>query len=456
MESNQQKMRVKTTLIFLQDLSATSNNFPFFNYIRLIRNGMRQRTHLGYFHYRHVIFFFIFHPSSFILHFVITPNLPFKILAHAKPLASCRVDIRKANGLVLASPIRCPDDLPRFDNSAMDGYAVRSLDVRDASKANPVLLRLIGEVHAGSSKQLVVKKGLAVRIATGAPVPTGADAVVMQEYCECEGPLLRVHDAEPHGGNIRRRGEEIRRGQIALKKGHPLNPGSIAWLATMGVKTVAVHRPPRVGLLRSGTEVVEWGRAPRVHQVRDAHGISLPLALQKMGFDVEIPAIVRDDLDQTIRAFSRLLKACDLVITTGGVSVGARDLFHAAAQTTRLKTIFHKVSQKPGKPMVFAKRGTKLWFGLPGNPVASLVCFYLYVKPCLHGMMGHPHVEPEWFGAKTAESFHSNPRRTDFLRGHLEHVTFAESRVPLPQVCGRQCSRQILPSSRLRGRSHAA
>ncbi len=147
-----------------------------------------------------------------------------------------------------------------------------------------------------------------------------------------------------------------------------------------------------------------------------------------MGLEVETPPIVHDDLKQTIRAFLILLKKCDLVITTGGVSVGDRDLFHAAAKSIGLKTVFYKVSQKPGKPMVFAKRGSKLWFGLPGNPVASLVCFYLYVKPCLLRMMGHSHVEPEWFGAEAAEKFWPNARRTDFLRGCLKNgrVTFAE------------------------------
>ena len=374
--------------------------------------------------------------SALILRFVITPDLAIrKILANAKPLPSCRMDIRKTDGLVLASHVCCPDGLPRFDNSAVDGYAVKAADVRGASKARPVSLRLIGEVHAGSSNQPVVKKGLAVRIATGARIPPGADAVVMQEYCERKGTVLRVCDTEPRWGNIRRRGEEIRRGQIALRKGQTLNSGSIAWLATMGIKTALVHRPPRVGLLRSGNEVVEWGVSPQPHQVRDAHGVSLPLALKKiysassgMELEVKMPSIVRDDMKQTVRAFSMLLKDCDLVVTTGGVSVGERDLFHAAAKTYGLKTIFCKVSQKPGKPMVFARRGPKLWFGLPGNPVASLVCFYLYVKPCLLRMIGHPHVEPEWFEAKAAEAFRPNARRTDFLRGCLKNgrVTFAE------------------------------
>ena len=310
----------------------------------------------------------------------------------------------------------------------MDGYAVRSCDIDRASTKHPVSLRLMGEIHAGSPLCFRVEKECAVRVSTGSRIPPGTDAVVMQEDCRVEGNTVFVQALESRWGNIRRKGEEIRKHQIALPKGTVLQPGSLAWLATMGIRQVSVYHRPKVGLLRSGTEVVDWGQSPRAYQIRDAHGVSLPLALQQMGFDVQMPAIVGDNLSLVTRAYGKLLSSCDLLITTGGVSVGDRDLFHAAARAHHVTTIFHKVSQKPGKPMAFGKRGSKIWFGLPGNPVASLVCFYLYIRPALLKMMGHPHPSSTWFEVKTAESYRSNPRRTEFLRGFLEkgRVTFAE------------------------------
>jgi molybdopterin molybdotransferase len=239
---------------------------------------------------------------------------------------------------------------------------------------------------------------------------------------------------EPPGSNIRRRGEEIRRGQIALQQGTLLNAGSTAWLATMGVKTVSVHRRPRVGVLRSGNEVVELERSPRPFQVRDAHGISIASALEAMGCDYVMPPIVGDEMTETVRAFRKLLVACDLVLTTGGVSVGDRDLFREAARKLGVKEMFHGIAQKPGKPLAFGAHGKKLWFGLPGNPVSALVCFYIYVRPALLKMAGHREVLPQWFEALAAHPMTTDSKKTIFARG-----TLRDGKVSLAEKQGSHC-----------------
>ena len=350
-----------------------------------------------------------------------------KILFHARPLAAERVHVGDACGLVLASDIRAADDLPRFDNSAMDGFAVHSADIRGAAGENPATLRVIGEVQAGSSFGKKMGPGCAVRISTGAPVPRGADAVVMQEECEVRGSHVIIRGSEPKRGNIRFRGEEIQKGRIALHRGMRLNPGSVAWLATMGIHKAPVFRRPRVGLLRSGGEVVDIGMTPRTNQVRDAHGLSLSLALREMGMDLNVAPIVRDDPSSIRRAFSKLMASCDVVLTTGGVSVGRHDLFLGVAGKLGVKTIFHKIAQKPGKPMAFGKKDGRLWFGLPGNPVSSLFCFYYYVRPALLKMSGRRDFMPQWFEAISSISVKRHPRRTEFMRGRLERgqVVFA-------------------------------
>ncbi len=352
-----------------------------------------------------------------------------KIFLHAKALRLEQLDIREANGRVLAADVQAADDLPRFDNSAMDGFALRAGDIRGASKKHPVSLRLIGEIQAGSSFRKKLPSQCAVRISTGAPMPPGADAVVMQEYCAVRGAMVMICGTEPKGANVRFRGEEIRKGRIALRRGTRLNPGSIAWLATMGIRKVSVFRRPRVGLLRTGNEVVEPGRFPRPDQVRDAHGLSLSLALREMGIDLKIEPIVRDNSPAIRRAFSKLMACRDVVLTTGGISVGKHDFFHEAARRIGVRRIFHKISQKPGKPMVFGKKSAKLWFGLPGNPVSSLFCFYHYVRPALLKMTGRSNFLPQWFEAISSIPVRRNPRRTEFMRGRLDRgrVVFARN-----------------------------
>lgn len=358
---------------------------------------------------------------------MITPEEALRrVLQHARPFKARSLALRDACGMILAKDVKCQDSLPRFDQSAMDGYAVRHQDIAKASPSLPVFLKLIGEVQAGSKAYPKLQKGCAVQISTGARIPPGADTVVMQEDCKVQESVIAIHTAEGRGDNIRYRGEEIRKRKIALSKGTRLNPGSLAWLASMGIDQVSVYPPPRIGLLRSGNELMSMGKKLKSYQIRDTHGISLPLAMKEIEIEPNVLPIVSDDLPKTKSAFSKLLATSDIAITTGGISVGKHDLFQEIAKSFGVKEIFYKVSQKPGKPLYFGKIGSKLWFGFPGNSVSALVCYYIYTRPALLKIMGLP--LPEWFQAKAGESFPTHPKRVQFLRGHYKNgiVTFAE------------------------------
>jgi molybdopterin molybdotransferase len=365
---------------------------------------------------------------------MITPDQAFEIIfRHSFPRKTISINLLKCSGIVLAEDVHSGDHLPRFNNSAMDGYAVRAEDIKNARPNNPISLKLIGEIHAGSAPRLKLKKDTAIRISTGAAIPSGADAVVMQEFCQKNGNEILVKDHEPLWGNIRKKGEEIRKGQIALRKGIILNPGSIAWLHTMGIQNVSVFRPLKIGLLRTGNEIYKKGMI-QSHQIRDAHGVSLKLALQDLGLEAVVPPIVPDKFEQVVRNWKRLLEECDIVITTGGVSVGERDLFAEAAKRLKIKVLFHNISQKPGKPMAFGKFKNKLWFGLPGNPVSALVCFYLYIQPALKRMLGYSHFRHQWHQTKTAQAIQANPSKTLFLRASV-----CDSRIEIAEKQGSHC-----------------
>ena len=358
---------------------------------------------------------------------MITPEEALRrVLQHAHPLSPRTLDIHHAHGMTLAKEVKCQDNLPRFDQSAMDGYAIRYQDIAKASPGRPVFLKLIGEIQAGSQSYPKLQKGCAIQISTGARIPPGSDTVIMQENCKIQESVIAIHGAEDLEANIRYRGEEIQKGKIALSKGSRLNPGSLAWLASMGIQKISVYPQPRIGLLRSGNELIDGKKNLKPYQIRDAHGISLPLAMKEIGIEPNVLPIVSDDLRKTKSAFSKLLATSDIAITTGGISVGKHDLFQEIAKSFGIKEIFYKISQKPGKPLYFGKMGSKLWFGLPGNPVSALVCYYIYIRPALLKIMNLP--LPEWFQAKAGESFPTHPNRVQFLRGHYKNgmVTFAE------------------------------
>ncbi len=327
------------------------------------------------------------------------------------PLPAETVGVEEALGRVLAEPVHSATDLPPWDNSAMDGYAIRAADVAVASEAAPVRLTVIGEVAAGAAPGVVVTAGTAARIATGALVPSGADAVVPVELTtpldgagqagprgrEASGQLpawCLVHEAVPVGGSIRRRGEDLRAGSVVLASGTEISAAGVAITAGSGVATVRVHRRPRVAVLATGDEVRSPGEVLEPAGIPDANGPGLRALVRTVGGEALALGVARDRLDDVVERLWSVVNEVDAIIVSGGVSVGPYDVVRLAFEAIGRVDLW-RVAIQPGKPFAFGladRAGDRpvLLFGLPGNPVSSFVTFELFVRPALRRLAGHP------------------------------------------------------------------
>jgi molybdopterin molybdotransferase len=301
------------------------------------------------------------------------------------------VALAEAPDRVLAEPIVSPVDLPPFDNSAMDGYAVRAADLAAASAEQPTSLEVRGKVAAGGVFADKVAAGTCVRLFTGSPLPEGADAVVMQEDTRLDPSrpdnvwfLEAVRPFE----NVRLRGEDAKRGATLAEAGERLTFGQIGLLTATGLHELKVSRQPRVGLLATGSELAESGRPLQPGQIYESNRAMLAALVKRAGAQPDIFPLVPDTMEATRAALERALARCDAAITTGGVSVGEFDFVKAAFQELGGELNFWKVAIKPGKPFVFGRVGRKFLFGLPGNPVSALVTFLLLARPALARMQG--------------------------------------------------------------------
>lgn len=292
------------------------------------------------------------------------------------PHYSC--SLNAAFGKFLAEDIFAPIDHPIFDQSAVDGYAIRfcDLETRDT-------LELISEIKAGDSGEELLKPGQCIRIFTGAPIPNAADTVVMQEYSHANGKTIRFFDEKlKFGGNVRKKAEQIQKGSIALRKGQLLNPAAIGFLASLGIQEVLVKQAPRVQIIVTGNEFADSWEELENGKIFESNGQMLQAAFAKQGIEVEYQTCL-DDLDSLSEMVRTKSSDCDLLILTGGVSVGDYDFSLPALESNGYEVVFHKVNQKPGKPLLFAKKDDLLAFGLPGNPRAVMVSFYVYILPLL-------------------------------------------------------------------------
>lgn len=290
-------------------------------------------------------------------------------------LHPCDIPLKEASGLVLASNIRAPYDIPAYPQSSMDGYALQFNNDRWP-------LKLIGEIAAGSNQGFKLKQGEAVRIFTGAAVPAGADTVIIQEKSREEDGMLKPEDPNlVKGANVRPVGSEIAKGELALPAGALLTPPAIGFLAGMGITQVRVVPLPTVSIIVTGNELQMPGEPLEYGKVYEANSFSLLSALHQIG--IEPLALYRsgDDPEQLTEILSNALEQSDVVLMTGGVSVGAYDFTTTAFDLCGVEKVFHKIRQKPGKPILFGIKGEKLVFGLPGNPASVLTCYYQYVLP---------------------------------------------------------------------------
>lgn len=347
-----------------------------------------------------------------------------------RPLPVQTVPVAEALNRVTAAAVVAVCDLPPFDQSAMDGYALRAADITALSARLPVA----ATVAAGPHEQIpVLPAGAACRIYTGGILPQGADAVVRQEWTSREGEQVVILRPTRHGQEIRRQGEELRRGTVLIEAGRRLNAGHIAMLAMAGVAQLDVHRAPRIRVLVSGDEVVEAGRALRPGEVYNANGPQLSAWLARAGYPpAQVEALA--DREATVgEALSRAFDESDLVLTTGGVSVGDRDLIAPEAEKLGARRVFWKVAQKPGKPVYVAQHGSSLLIGLPGNPASVLVNVAVFVRRALDRLEAVSEPGPVIRKGVMASEVRADAERDTWLR--VRTAIDAEGRVLLhPQM----------------------
>jgi len=327
-----------------------------------------------------------------------------RVLAQARPLTPIELPLTDGFGCVVAADVHSPIDLPRFASSAMDGFAVRAADVADAAPSRPGELKLVGRALIGQRPQATVGSGEAMRIATGAPIPGGADAIVPIENAEVlDDELVRVFEAPSAGRHVRPQGEDVAEGDLLVPAGKRLGAPELGLLANAGVPHPLVHPRPRVVVLSTGDELVPPTTSPSFGQVHDANAFTLFAALREVGATPIMAGIVRDDVDQLRDTVLSYEIQADAFISSGGVSVGERDVVKAAF-FQRGDVSFYKVAMQPGMPQGFGTIEGKPFFGLPGNPVSVFVSFEVFVRPAILKMMGRSRLgRPEVTATLTEE-----------------------------------------------------
>lgn len=307
------------------------------------------------------------------------------------------VKIQNALGFVLAKNLRAPIDLPVNDNSAMDGFVLRSGETQRVQNGKPISFRIRGDIKAGDTRNRAVKIREAYRIMTGASIPRSADTVIPKEAATVHKNFLVVDRFIPSGNHIRCKGEEVKKGSVVLHKGSPIHPATIGILAMLGKEKVEVFDKPIVGLITTGDELVKPGMPLKPGQIYDSNSFMMRSALEMMGIRPLQMSRVKDNSKSLKRTVDMALEQSDVLILMGGVSVGKYDFVKDVLKEAGVRTIFWKVNQKPGKPLYFGRKGRKLVFGLPGNPASVFTCFYEYVFPALRIMSGfhHPYLRRE-------------------------------------------------------------
>ena len=361
------------------------------------------------------------------------------ILARARLLGAETVGFLEVPGRVLAESVDSPEDLPPFDRSAMDGYAVRSEDVAGASRDRPAALTVVGLSRAGRPAGVAVASGQAVRIMTGGMTPAGADTVVMQEDTDMGEETVKVLSPCPPNRNICYRGEDVRRGERLLGKGTRLPAAASGLLASAGITEVSVVRRPRVAILSTGDELVDVHDTPATGQIRDSNQYTLHALVREAGGVPTILAAANDDKAALAESIRQGL-AHDVIVSTGGVSVGQFDLVAETYAALGVEILFEKIAVKPGKPVVFGHKADKLVFGLPGNPTSTVVAFLEFVRPALLKMGGRKDLFLQRRTAAMSEPLRLRPGRKQFLRAVL---TEAEAG-PIVRLTGHQGSGNLL------------
>jgi len=332
---------------------------------------------------------------------ILKTNISPSIKSEVKP-------VLQAVNHVLFKDISSPISMPPFAQSAMDGFAVCLHD--------KLSYQVIDEVKAGDNHEPKLKKGEAIRIFTGAPVPETANAVIMQEKVQVNDTIIKLDSSVNSGLNIRHIGEQVKQGDIALKKGTKLTAASIGFLSSLGITEVSVYKKPSIAILATGNELVEAGEKLAFGQIYESNSVMLNTALNNLGFTKTSVYKVDDDYANTYNKLKIILNNHDIVLISGGISVGDYDFVGKVLKELKVNQLFYKVKQKPGKPLYFGKKDTKTIFALPGNPAASLSCFYIYVYTAIQIISGDIDFSLNRITAKSESTFNKKGDRAQFLK----------------------------------------
>lgn len=362
------------------------------------------------------------------MHELIAEHIPAHGLTETVPL-------RHAHGRTLAEAVKSSENVPAFSRSTVDGYAVKAADTYGAGEAMPAFLKACGEVEMGKSVSKVLNSGEAMYVPTGAMIPEGADAVVMIEDAEIFTDLLNVMKPAAKNENIIWRGEDCQKGDVLLESGTKIRPQESGALASLGIVEVTVSRRPVIGYLSSGDEIVSHEtQSLDEGAIRDVNGVSIPAMIEELGGKAEISEIAKDDRDDYLSKAEVLFNKCDMVIMSGGSSVGTKDF------TTDVMTslgdqdpglLVHGLSVKPGKPTIFSMSSKKPLLGLPGHPGSAMVIFHMFGKSMIARLLGRKEEFSYTTTATVSQNIPSSPGRTDFIRVTLESGTPMPIAVPM-------------------------
>ena len=337
-----------------------------------------------------------------------------RVLARVSVTEDVELALEDAVGLVLAESVSAPHPMPRFDNSAMDGYAVRSADVG----SSPVRLELMGEVRAGEHSDTEVRAGTAMKIMTGAALPPGADAVIEVEETITDGDAVEVLTAVASGRNVRPAGDDFDAGELLIQAGTRVGAGEAALLASVGATPLRVHARPRVALVVTGDELVSPDRDPEPGQIRDSNSIALKTLVEETGASVAMLERASDSLAAHLAAFEKAAAVADVVVSSGGVAVGDFDFVKDAVEELGSIDLW-RVAMQPGKPLVLGEIAGVPFLGLPGNPVSVHVGFEQFVRPALRKMMGHVDLLRSTISARLTAPISKRAGRLHFVRVRL-------------------------------------
>ncbi len=342
------------------------------------------------------------------------------VMENTQIIDKTRVGLDDVLGRVLSEDVRSDIDMPPFDKALMDGYALQGADIASASQNTPVILDVIEEIPAGTVPQKRVERGQASQIMTGAPVPDGADTVIMVEDTlpHTDTQKVQVLDTTETGRNIARLGEDVRVNQVVLQANTVIRPLEVGILAAVGHIHVEIYRQPVVGIVATGSEVVEPHNKPKPGQIRNSNGYSMMAQVLRSGAQARYLGIVEDDIHALIQTIGEGLETCDIVALSGGVSAGEYDLVQDGMRDLGVEVLFDRIRMKPGKPLTFGVKGAKQVFGLPGNPVSSVVGLELLMRPAIRKMQCMTDLHLPIVRTVLSADFRQTPGRKQFVPAH--------------------------------------